>query len=765
VAGATPAPGAASTVTTLDRFIVQGVAAEDQIMPTVRPISSVLGDARSVLDTPRSVSVISKELMEQVRIKSVTDFSQFSPGVYTASRFGLASTPMMRGDLAELYIDGQRAKYSRNSVMPSFNGVEALDIVKGPGSAVYGPQSNGAAGYTNFVTKKPFFDRPRTELSLSYNALTADHDFSNVEWQADTGGPLSAHTAYRLSYLGRSGQTYYQNTRDSTEDVYAALTHKFSPSLTLNGWVQGYHQDYTEVPGINRVTQDLIDHGRYLAGAAVYSAGAYVIAHPRMVTLPAFNSLVGTDDIAHGNRYQTQWILDKVFSPASALKNSTYFETRDSSKYEPSIRYSEFVKTDWNVQNRTEYHAAFDAGGMGHSIITGLDLRWERLVAYQSFFGEQFSSPDLTQPAATWSNPGANIYVFGVPGNTRFGTDVGFGNYGGNQDSRINDAAVFYQHDLKLTSQLSFIGGVRLDHLQVRAQNPEFIDLGGYGSPGTPHAAGSVYHVSTAVNNVSYYLSTIYQQTPDSAWYVTYSRTNAILGNVNFGGVATRDNTEAGLKTALRSRSTLFEVGFKVVLLDHRLYSTVAWFRQVRADPDKLGHISGRIASGLECESVYQMNKNVSVLGNFTYEDVFRNGSTTLFQSNTRSFQLQPDGSYKSAGAGLTTVPYYRRYAGVPNWQAAARLNYRFDSGFSFGLGPQFTGRQRANGEGTLHIPTQYRLNAVVTYSTKAWDFQVNFDNLTNQHNWTVGDPDFTGNSIVYQEKPLTVGFTTRYRF
>ena len=327
------------------------------------------------LVTPRSVSIISKEMMEQVRIKSVTDFSQFSPGVYTASRFGLASTPMMRGDLAELYIDGQRAKYSRNSVMPSFNGVEALDIVKGPGSAVYGPQSNGAAGYTNFVTKKPFFDQSRTELSLSYNAFTADHDFSNVEWQADTGGPLSADTAYRLSYLGRTGQTYYQNTRDDTQDLYAALTHNFSPSLTLNGWVQGYHQDYSEVPGINRVTQDLIDHGRYLAGAAVYSAGAYVIAHPRLVSLPASNSLVGTDDIAHGNRYQTQWILDKVFSPGSALKNSTYFETRDSSKYEPSIRYSEFVPTDWNVQNRTEYHAAFEAGGMEHSIITGIGFQ------------------------------------------------------------------------------------------------------------------------------------------------------------------------------------------------------------------------------------------------------------------------------------------------------------------------------------------------------------------------------------------------------
>ncbi len=753
------------TVTLLDKFLVVGVADADQIMPTVRPISSVMGDMRSVLDTPRSVSSISKQLMEQVRIKSVTDFSQFAPGVYTASRFGLASTPMMRGDLAEVYFDGQRAKYSRNSVMPSFNGVEALDIVKGPGSAVYGPHSNGAAGYTNFVTKRPYFDRPRTELSLSYNAFTADHDFANVEWSADTGGPLGADTAYRLSYLGRAGETYYQNTADNTQDLFVALTHKFSPTLTLNWWAQGNHQDYNEVPGFNRVTPALIEHETYIAGAAVRTAGIYRIANPQLVTIQAHSSVVGTDDRAQANRYQTQLVFDKVLSPTSSLKNSTYLEARDSNKYEPSILYSEYVKTDWDVQNRTEYHATFDTGSVSHSLITGVDLKLERLVAYQAFFGEEFNYADVTKPAATWSNAGANIYLFGVPGHTKFGSDVGFGNYGGNQDSRINDIAAFYQHDLRLTPQLSFIGGFRLDRIQAESQSPEFIDLGGYGSPGTYHAAGGVYNLSAVVHDASYFLSAIYKVTDASSVYVTYNRTNAVLGSVNFGGVAAPDKTEAGFRTALQSRATLGEVGYKFVLLDNRLYNSVAWFRQVRADPDKFGHIAGRIASGLEFESVYQVNRHFNLLGNFTYADVFRNGATSLFQLNTDYYKLQPDGSYAAPGSGRTTVPYCRRYSGVPNWQAAARLNYKFDNGFSFGLGSQFAGRQKANSEGTLHLPSQFQLTAVLTYSTAAWDFQVNVDNFTNEHNWSVADPDFTGNTVLYLEKPRTLGFTTRRRF
>ena len=754
-------------VTVLDKFVIKDVALEDQIMPTVRPVSSVLGDDRSIIDTPRSVSAISKELMQQVRIRSVTDFSQFSPGVYTAARYGLATTPMVRGDLAELYFDGQRAKYSRDSVMPSFNGVEAIDIVKGPGSAVYGPQSNGASGYTNFVTKKPYFDKEHTEVSLSYMGPTADHKFSNLEWQLDTGGPLSADTAYRVSYLGRSGNTYYQNTKDDTQDVFTALTHLFSKSLTLNWWVQAYHQKYGEVSGINRLTQQLIDDSTYIAGVVTYSGATntYKIANPTLVPIKAYRSAVGTADIAHANRLQTQAVLTKTLGTTSSLKNLTYFENRDSDKYEPSIVYSEKVKTDWNIQNRTEYHTSFDLGSTSNSVITGVDLKYERLVAYQSFFGEEYNFMDLTTASSTWSKPGTNIYVFGVPGDTKFGTDIGYGNRGGNQDSKIGTAALFYQHDIKISSKLSAILGARLDHVKADDKSPAFVDLGGYGSPGTLHPTGDAYNLNTSVNDFSYFLSGVYKVTPVSSLYATYNRVNATLGSPNFGGVTIGAKTEDALKASLRSLSTLTEVGYKFVTPDNKLYSSVALFRQVRSDPDRFGNIANRIARGIEAEAVYQYNKNIYLLGNFTYEDVFRDGGTVVFQSNVDYYRLQPDGSYTSAGAGLTTVPYKRRYSGVPNWQTGARLNFKFDSGFGFGVGPQFTGKQKANAEGTLIIPTQYKINATVFYTTKTWDFQINIDNLTNQHNWTVGDPDFTGNTIIYQEKPLAASFTTRYRF
>ncbi|MEO6874097.1 MAG: TonB-dependent receptor plug domain-containing protein [Opitutaceae bacterium] len=762
----TPVAAPPADVTVLEKYTVKGIPAQDQIMPTVRPISSVMGDARNIMDTPRSVSSISKELMEQVRLTSVTDFTQFSPGVYTAARYGLATTPMVRGDLAELYFNGQRTKYSRDSVQPSFNGVEALDIVKGPGSAVYGPQSNGASGYTNFVTKMPRFDGWHNEVSLSFGGLTADRDYQNWEWQLDAGGPLSAGTALRVSYLGRNGETYYQNTKDDTEDVYVSAIHRFSPTLTLHWWAEASAQTYTEVPGINRVTPALIDRGIYLGGVAIYDAttNTYTIAHPVLTPIKAWQSAVGTADVAHANRYQTQFILDKVLGATASLRNLTYLETRDSDKYEPSINYSENVPTDWNIQNRTEYHATIETGNVSHRLITGLDLKVERLIAYQSLFGEQYSLQDLTQDSRGWSNPGANIYVFGVPGDTKFGSDVGFGNYGGNQDSLIGDSAAFFQDDIKVTTHLSFIGGFRADHIKVDDRSPAFVDRGGYGSPGTLHPAGNIYDLSASANDTSYFLSSLYKVDDASSVYVTYNRTNATLGSPNFGGVTLGGTTPAALTASLRSLATLFEVGYKFIALNNRLYGAVAGYRQVRGDPDKFGHVASRIAKGLEGETVFQASKDFSLIANLAYQDVFRAGGTTLYQLNRDYYRLQPDGSYTAPGGGLTPVPYLRRYSGTPNWLGSARLFYRV-GGVSIGFGPQITGQQKANAEGTIIIPTQYKINAMLAYSTKFWDFQVNLDNVTNQHNWTVGDPDFTGNTVIYEEKPFVIRFTTRHRF
>src|SRR5271155_1604673 len=76
-------------VTTLEAFTVSDVPISEQILPTVRPIDSVYGDDRSIIDIPRSVSSVNKAWMDDRQVKNAMDFGQFSPGVYAAADYGI----------------------------------------------------------------------------------------------------------------------------------------------------------------------------------------------------------------------------------------------------------------------------------------------------------------------------------------------------------------------------------------------------------------------------------------------------------------------------------------------------------------------------------------------------------------------------------------------------------------------------------------------------------------------------------------------------
>ena len=92
-------------------------------------------------------------------------------------------------------------------------------------------------------------------------------------------------------------------------------------------------------------------------------------------------------------------------------------------------------------------------------------------------------------------------------------------------------------------------------------------------------------------------------------------------------------------------------------------------------------------------------------------------------------------------------------------------VTYQLDNGFGASFGPQVTGEQWQNQEGSLRIPMQYVINAFVFYRQPKWDVQINFFNITDQRNWTSIDPSFAGNDVVYPEQPFRISGQIRFRF
>ena len=477
-----PAPAATETNVN-SKVVVTAVPIEEQVLPTARPVESVMGDSRSIIETPRSVSLVTKAQMTERGISRATEFNQFAPGVYTPARYGLANVPVIRGDLSEIYQNGQRMLYSRNSSLASFNGVEAMDIVKGPGSAVYGPQGQGPGGYVNFVTKTPYQDSFHGELTTKWGDLESDsHSHFDPEWTLDFGGPINDKLAYRVSYLGREGDGYYQNTKNNTQDIFVALAWHPNDKLSVDFNTEFYTSRFNEVIGINRVTQDLIDNGMYISGPVSNPANPYFAvidaSKAKRVKISPYQTINNPRDGDLAKKFTSQLIATYTIDDNTKLVNRTYGETQDSAK-RGSYGYTEYVPTNWEINNRSEFDYAFTPKIGNYELpittITGIDERYSRLISYQDFSSEPFQIWDVTQPATSFNFQklvgsstigGAGLSAPGHP-------DLGYQGFGaGDQDSKLWQNGLFTQWDTKVHEKFNIIAGGRGDYDWAYARSP-----------------------------------------------------------------------------------------------------------------------------------------------------------------------------------------------------------------------------------------------------------------------------------------------------
>jgi iron complex outermembrane recepter protein len=139
------ASGTSGGITELEKFIVteSAAAAAGGLMPTSRASDSVFGSAKSVLDIPRSVTVLTPELMQKLGVRNFDDVARVIPGGERPNFYGVPGTPFIRGDFAGTFFNGMQRAFQRNEMPTSFGSLEGMDIVRGPAPGNYGPTQGG----------------------------------------------------------------------------------------------------------------------------------------------------------------------------------------------------------------------------------------------------------------------------------------------------------------------------------------------------------------------------------------------------------------------------------------------------------------------------------------------------------------------------------------------------------------------------------------------------------------------------------------------
>lgn len=206
--------------------------------------------SKPLLETSQTVSVITREQIDDTASKTVQQAMRYTPGIFTgqvgaSNRYDYV---VMRGfadnSVDNIYLDGLKAMgdsgtFSSMQVDPYF--LERIDVLKGPSSVLYGRSLPG--GLVALTSKKPLYE--------DYRQITGSiGNMGQKEMGFDFSGPLDEEKriAYRLVGLGKGSDTQFDHVKEERYAIAPTLAIDFSDdtTLTLQGYLQhdpngGYH--------------------------------------------------------------------------------------------------------------------------------------------------------------------------------------------------------------------------------------------------------------------------------------------------------------------------------------------------------------------------------------------------------------------------------------------------------------------------------------------------------------------------------------------
>ncbi len=784
--GTTPAtpPPASSTssgapVATMSTIVVNAPTQQQTpattVLPNDTPVSSVFGDAETVQDTPRSVSVLSPTLLQTYDVRSLQDLSKTAPSAYQTDQFGGYSVPNIRGQDAEVFINGQQRTTRTDGPPTSFNSVESADIVSGPASSVYGP-TGYTGGYVNFVTKQPYFDAWHSATTFTYGS------YDTKRWQEDFGAPIiPGELAFRASYEGEDSGSYYNNVETKSQDGFFALAWKPTSDFHVDFNTEFQDVRFNEITGLNRPTQDLIDNHNYLTGPyGALPGGGNGVLSTGEEHISDSSTLISPQDSDFAKDYNAQLTMTYNINDNMTLINRTYYEYEYLRNTELAQYYANVITSN-NLQDRLELHINFDtplgndpsdksdpkdekdvkslsAENTGldfkHEIITGVAFKYISLRDYQGFFNEVLNQTDLstgTFPTIANGNPG-NFNTEPIPG-TNLGGSPG-GNYGNglNQPGTIGESAyvssLFFQHNIAFTPQWSLLYGVRGDLLFDDVYDP-------LPAPGNEAASDNTVQVLGSGN-----ASITYKPATWVTNYLTFSYSQSTNFNTG-GGYSTISGGNNLSGSAYHLPNFLYEGGTKLNLLNNSLFLTADAYYQTHSAVTALGGDTEVRVLGAEMQQIYQPDKHFFLSFNESYLQA------TLINP-TAEFTETPNDIQNSPGTPNFIVPetgHYRE-GGLPQFVLNGLASYKLDSGFGASLGYQITDPIPTSEVSPAWIPWQYEIDASLFYEQKNWEARLDFFNITDQHNFSTGGfIAGSGNDVITIGEPFHMEGSLTYKF
>jgi len=774
-------------------------------------VNSVFGFNKSVLETPRSVSTISEEMMERFGMNDIDELIALAPGSFTQSFFGVAGGLDVRGTPGETYFRGVRRLDNPGNYPTPIGASDRIDVVRGPASPIYGPSKIG--GYLNFNPKSARIEETGQFIPEQTGALS----FTTGSWDksivsAEVGGPGELggqEFGYYLYGEVENSGSYYDNSAVDQN----LLQMSFDMDLSNNVRVQfgGMWHDYSgnQIAGWNRLTQDLIDHGTYVTGTAkpLDTNGDGRISHQEFDTdgdgftnlnpfrfdfinqganggqlLPGNTDDIGFLEILTGDlsalnldnpgigKIKGNNVLvapeDKLENTVTTLYLDVIVTTDNDWEYKNQLFYEQYDNINENAYGFSQFHdswviedklvisKSFPMDNMTASVQISPSIRHTDFKHGDDYTNEYFDRRDLTGPSTALDKRLLSTQIDDDYTEYYIGdyTNLGFAVMG----------------DFVFNNGLSVLLGVRYDTIDIESKQPVDKLLFASSNNFCPSAGCENSDASDDVDGVSWTASVSYEFDNGLIPYITASTQATMI--VGQGAEAVTSNISSG---GIFDESELQEVGLKGSLLDNALYFGVALYKQERTDFSAQSIVTNQTTEteGAEVEVRWVVNENLLLTFGYSHIEVTNlstkeNGRRFSFIGCDDMPNIPCDLIYGGTlGGNVSNIASGSRRAGMPEDIFTMTGTYDFGNGWTVN-GSIIDVDEVASGYSNAVILPDYTLiNLGVSFQTENWLLSVSGKNLSDEEYFRANFPNLFGGTIVLPELPRHFNARFQYKF
>ncbi len=557
-----------------------------------------------LLDIPQSISLITRDLIDDQMMRSMADVVRYVPGVSMGQGEGHRDAPTLRGNssTADFYVDGVRddVQYYRD-----LYNAERIEILKGPNAMIFG--RGGAGGVINRVSKTASFD-PVPSLTLQGGS------FGFARGALDLAAAFSPDAAGRLNGFYENSDSY----RDFTgiERFGVNPTVRFAPtgSTTIDAAYEYLSDERT------------VDRG-------VPSINGLPYAGDRRAFFGNPDASFSEIDVHAGN-----FAAEHAFSDALTFRNR--LRLADYDKYYQNVHANSPVAANGDVALQ-----AYFSGTARRNFFNQTDIIWKAetgAIGHTILFGGEFGVQD-TDNLRSLNNNAAGVVNIASP--TTSAPPVFLGLQSDNHVD-LTTASAYVQDQIDVASWLQLIGGVRFDHFDLEfSDNLTPADLSRTDNVWSPRGGVIVKPVASASIYASYSQSFL-PQSGDQ--FASLSATTATLEPESF------ENFEFGAKWDLRKGLSLSAAVYR---LDRENTTAI--------DPltSQTVLTGAQRSKGLEVSLAGSVTDRWEILAGYTLQDAEITRDTSAASAG-RAVPLVPKHAFAIWNAYAFT-PHWRASVGV----------------------------------------------------------------------------------------------------